>query len=983
LPAFFPAIDFTNAPLSTRSRRQLAEIASTASRQDGAGRTGLRNLILRNVFNPERGTYVPLAANFYLVGKLPDVSRSLVGGKPSPDLIPFPAPLFTNALLVPAGYGSPGFRPEKAAMPLERATNAGFLVCTIEFDGRRPEQFEETLAWTRSGRGDGDFSKSPFAELDRELRRVAEYRGFSIVLSGGKSLHFHFVFSTQHLLNVPFLAVAAERLRDFRQASALLHNAHMRYWGHVHDTFFRILTPSMPADRKLRTLTQWRRAPWGIRLLDEDSVLGFPRGASITQFVIRERLLQRAPRGNSGLLLPESFSSANPAGTSRRSNPGSRLGGFDETPMLELLDEICSAEWGIWPKPVGVSIQNGEWLFRFRNHENDQNPSTIVLGHYRQLQLNGQHQFGERQFFLPDRMSAQELGNHLAERLGWPSLNHVSRGQEPGGNTNQSRAWIDRGSRPERLVIQNLTVGDRHAAMREYRDVLRREAAQRSDLGMVALILSVEGIGKSTVHLKILADEALEDALGHSDGIERFSGFAFRSRNQANEKAWEFARTCPVRVIRTFWEHYIEACSAEVQPVVPREEFEEAKPSEVLLRIRTTQPEVFAALERTRAALWSAPARFDGGTTLLCMTHKAAQLWPSGILTRAWHHPDFEPLGASEQHASLRDRFRLNRIVFDDCELDDFIHVLPESTYEFLSRQQSRHRDWRNIPRSARLAVYRRVHDDIPARRMSDFDSFDELMRLDLDVLGAVEVDFDAIPFGYDNTETGIYRQRNGDRYYIGPKPWLTENPAEFTFLTTETVVLKVIEGAFQKIWARGHPAARLVTRFVLDRVPPIYPIKVPVQFDRRAAADRKNSKRISALAAEIVTENDHALVIADGVRGVERVITFQGMKGRNGFAERDISIILTCLNPEKFAELNVLGQWLGIKDVIERYYDDQLNQAVGRNRGFRLSDHRPTTTRAITSLRLWQQVLSKRDNRYRRTHLYIAEGSGRKRKTS
>jgi hypothetical protein len=42
-----------------------------------------------------------------------------------------------------------------------------------------------------------------------------------------------------------------------------------------------------------------------------------------------------------------------------------------------------------------------------------------------------------------------------------------------------------------------------------------------------------------------------------------------------------------------------------------------------------------------------------------------------------------------------------------------------------------------------------------------------------------------------------------------------------------------------------------------------------------------------------------------------------------------DISIILTCSNPEKFAELNAIGQWLGMKDVIDLYYDDQLNQAV------------------------------------------------------
>ena len=40
--------------------------------------------------------------------------------------------------------------------------------------------------------------------------------------------------------------------------------------------------------------------------------------------------------------------------------------------MVDLLEEVCSAEWGEWPKAVGVSIQDGQWLFRFRNHEEDQ-----------------------------------------------------------------------------------------------------------------------------------------------------------------------------------------------------------------------------------------------------------------------------------------------------------------------------------------------------------------------------------------------------------------------------------------------------------------------------------------------------------------------------------------------------------------------------------------------------------------------------------
>jgi hypothetical protein len=356
----------------------------------------------------------------------------------------------------------------------------------------------------------------------------------------------------------------------------------------------------------------------------------------------------------------------------------------------------------------------------------------------------------------------------------------------------------------------------------------------------------------------ILANEALEDAMAHNDRMERFSGYAFRSRNQANEKAQEFGRTHRVRVIKTFWEHYTDASLAEGQVPIPRDEFDDVNPSDILLLIRQSQPDVFARLERLRADLWAGPARFDGGSTLLCLTHRAAQLWPSGVLTRAWHHPDFDPGESDQHHIGLRDRFRLNRVVFDDCEAEDFVYILSEPTFDFLSRQQARHPDWRNIQRPRRLAVYRHLLEDIPHRRIPDFDSFDELMRLDLNVLEPIQVDFDAIPFGYDNSKTGIYRQHHGDLYYLGPKPWLTENRAEFTFLTTESLVESIIQVAFQKLWAGGHAGRRLITKFALDEVPPIYPVKIPVQFDRRAAADRHDGDRISALAAEVLAENNH-----------------------------------------------------------------------------------------------------------------------------
>ena len=175
--------------------------------------------------------------------------------------------------------------------------------------------------------------------------------------------------------------------------------------------------------------------------------------------------------------------------------------------MIDLLEEACSAEWGEWPKAVGVGIQDGEWLFRFRNHEDDRNPSTIALGDHRRLQLNGQHGFEQRQFYLPDQMTAQELGNHLTERLGWHPLdeNPAPRIADTRTKPRIQPPGFQDFSRASRVVLQGAAVADRDIAKRVYRGALRREMAQRSDLGMVSIVSSVEGIGKTTAGLPILA----------------------------------------------------------------------------------------------------------------------------------------------------------------------------------------------------------------------------------------------------------------------------------------------------------------------------------------------------------------------------------------------------------------------------------------------------------------------------------------------
>ena len=374
-------------------------------------------------------------------------------------------------------------------------------------------------------------------------------------------------------------------------------------------------------------------------------------------------------------------------------------------------------------------------------------------------------------------------------------------------------------------------------------------------------------------------------------------------------------------------------------------------------QIKHEQPHVFEELERIRHGLWPKPTTFATGT-LLVMTHKAAALSSTSILTRAWHHPKFDPDGTPEEHSALARDFSLGRMVFDDPEIDEFIEMLPAGLYDFIAGQQDRHKNWKNRSRRDRIEIYRALDN---SEMELDFERFNELMRLDLNGLETFYVDFETTPFGTDNTPTAAYRGTHGHRYHVGPKAWITASaPAHLTVVTTETLVCDVAERALLK----SNDGRNLAFRLNLTELPGIYPIKIPTYLDTRA-----KKKGVSALASEILASNQNAIVIANGTKQ-DRVLTFQGAKGRNGLEDKDIYIIATHLAPEKYAQLNVLGQWLGRPDIIRLHYQDEINQAVGRNQGFRHQGGNAKTV-VVTSLRLWTHTLDYFQNGAIRTLLY------------
>ena len=110
---------------------------------------------------------------------------------------------FSNPLMLPEGYGQPDFGVGRALAPTLRATNAGFVVVTIEQDCHSRDQFEEIASSTAAtGR---------FRWVDAELRKYKDYCGYSVVFSGRRSIHFHFAFDTRQLIKAPFDANYAER----------------------------------------------------------------------------------------------------------------------------------------------------------------------------------------------------------------------------------------------------------------------------------------------------------------------------------------------------------------------------------------------------------------------------------------------------------------------------------------------------------------------------------------------------------------------------------------------------------------------------------------------------------------------------------------------------------------------------------------------------------------------------------------------------
>ncbi|SDK00488.1 hypothetical protein SAMN05216338_107921 [Bradyrhizobium sp. Rc2d] len=949
-------VNFWKLPLAKEVRVRLASIDDSRRRYPNQ-KTKLAQRLLSCALDTKRALYVPFGSHPYLRSRMTEdfaaVSRTITADQGTPLCF------FGNPLLLPQGWGSPSFDIDGVAKPILRATNAGFVVVTVEHDCTERSHFETICDWFNGH----------FSEVDHELRQHRDYDDYCVVLSGNRSLHFHFLFNTRHLLEAPHDQPGHERWSRYHVDSAVMSNAHQVYWKMVVEIMNGLLPVPLPADRSSSSYTQLKRTPWGIRRLDEDSeIFGLSAGTTVPQLVLEEKIrTSRPPKGSAKYIVPPDFTVSHYVNARNQHRCAAVAGpGVDHisagSEMVDELAMMCQAAWKTpYPKPTSMEMKRGEWVIHFRNHPTDTNPSTVARGDYTTLLVQGQNA-PVGSFTLPGEMTANEIGDHLARRFGIipnlpsPSVQAPSASDLPyferlKAQAGQSFKQMYENSAARSFPhISSCTIPELQGI---YRQKLWRYLNNAMFFHGDMICTSGEGIGKTTALFDLMQHAALDTAMIHDDRKVRFFVFAFRSRAQAEEKALEYASdTRRAFVVKRFWDYYEEAC-AKCGVHSMQDDFEErGNILSVLRQMADSQSMVYDELERVRKALWLAG---DGtslftGTTVLFTTHATATLWYRTHLNRVWHHPRFDPQMDPGKLDELRAELLFEKVVFDEPEWDEFAHILSEGMYKHLS-VHSRWNWQTQTLRERKESFYRMKKDDLALSNI-EFDDYSELRFLDLAHFERVQVDFASQPFGRENGVKAIYISQDGKPYYFCAKRRPTADSTSWIFLTTESFTTDAIAALYKL------KLNRPLLRLSLDNLPGVYPVDVPVVKNKNASA-----QRIQKLATDILAGGNRNVVIADKLGDLkgERARTFQGMKGYNGWSDENVFVVLTYIHPEVYGRLNALSRWLELEETIGKYYAAQLSQAVGRNTGFR---KKPGTKTVVVMspglLRLMQAKLAR-----------------------
>lgn len=480
-----------------------------------------------------------------------------------------------------------------------------------------------------------------------------------------------------------------------------------------------------------------------------------------------------------------------------------------------------------------------------------------------------------------------------------------------------------------------------------------------SQTSRLAVIVSVEGAGKSTSLIRQAGAFRLEDQIenffmgnglidpcnGHqivscksyAQAEEQYESYT-EWRNQSLADPSKLNPPAPL-LIMSFSETYGRYCSdAGIDPVSHMDALGMGFDSQVEA-VLNQQPDVFATISDIRNAAWqhvddigNVIDGFSDVTNVLVFTvHSMAHSYNRVSKSKAWLNPAFTNAALANNDAwiALATEFQAYRVIHDELSISDLVHIAHDDDVRLANQFKATvlatfDDPWSNIKQSQRLKEF--VSCACDDMWEIGFHRINELADLNFGPGDVFNVDYNAIPFGVAHKADALYLRSHGQVVYLRSKTWWTDLKSRVVFTTTEALPA----GVAAAIFASSTPRCGRVVRWDGDQFFPRDPVQLKID-------DRANKKNIAELATDVLSDPTRPadVVIADMVKGVD-IMSHVSARGSNGLRDKHLATTLTSIGEREYMELNVIAQAYRIDDVITAFYIDRYNQAVGRNRGLR-----------------------------------------------
>jgi hypothetical protein len=938
-----------------------------------------------NLFVPNLDQHIPVHQGKY--DYFSDIhSKALDDSLQSKPLTQIDYSHFSNTLRVPA-YGPDGRGAGPVSYgwepPTPRAAIGLFWVFTFETDPTDASGFQTQLEWVWQKGSDGI---TPLGRLDAYLRKnYQDYRGYTVVWSGNKSVHIHLIFDTTHLSREASLhaAMMANTDPDHRLKNWSEDIREDSIWEYHKDTWMKLAGLmktqagiSAEFDKAMKPLHQKRRMPWAIRLAEEGNYHEFPVDTWIPQIVLDERLVTTRPKGALGWLLSAAEANAMPSRMPTHRVRGHRPDLSDDPDLRDAMINYLAAEWGHqYPKPAIVEWDDGYPRVYFYNHAGDIHASTFLgSGHSRLVYRGaGAPSSNPAVAQLPRGMSLDDLVFVLEEQMG--------RGvpAPPQGLSAPFRSGRNLAVLAHYRHAKDRTVNGNRAG-------LRQAVSMQLEAKPFSMIVTAEGGGKSSTLLDTAIDyrwndfyEAKFPGRGLVKPNRGLHVFACMANVQAEEQFLNFVEKPGNEnhavLLFSFSEHYQQANDHrrvdETWEYITYDAALSSGFNSQLDAVFANQPAVYhrvTAEMRQGLTLPNGQSAFDNVMDVIFFTsHALAQDLNQISKSKAWLHPDFRPDMTPEEWMPLAETFTVYRLIHDEISVEDLLWIATEEEVAFARRVRRSVKGWDQASASTKYRAYADMAHNKP--KDMTFHRFTKIDEARFKSEDQVAVDFKRFQFGVENSDDSMFKATDGQVVYLKPKDWWQRLRARIVITTTERLPVEVIR-ALPWTGYQGRPERFVILPLDREETFPVEHLSVELN------ADASKSK-VQGLVTRLLNDPDDPVdaVITNYATGTN-IYSHKAARGRNDLAEKNIATILTFMGSEQYSVLNCIGQKFDIRDPIGLSYRDMLNQDVGRNRGFRSTGPTPGEHRLIVSPRLYRCLGGQRffgSGRYRFTPKTVA----------